>query len=91
MSVLIDTLGIVGGLSLIVILFTVGNQIKATLGDSIYNVFVFIAIISGLYSASAFFSLLTELFGSTWVFNLGQYGSLSLIFIILIAKLLNWF
>lgn len=91
MSMLADFGITIAGVGLLAVLFVGGTQIKAVLGDSIYNVFVFIGMIIGLFSSASFFSLLSEIFGSSWVFNLGQYGSLSLIFIILISKLLNWF
>lgn len=79
------------GLSSFVILFSLGGNIKNALGDSIYNVFVFLLVIIGLWGTSSFFSLLSRVFGELWLFSLGQYTSLALIFVILIAKVMRWF
>ena len=90
----IDIIGIGTSIGLFALLVTFGQNIRSALGDSIYNLFVFITVIFGIWGLSSFLSLIKFFFVGSPLFDIivgTQYASLGIIFLILIAKLLNWF
>ncbi len=85
-----DIITAVAGIGTGAILFTVGSRIRDTVGKTLYETLIFIAIITALYGSSAVFRLMNTALGDFWLFQMGEYGSLVLIFIMIIVKLMRW-
>lgn len=84
------------GIASAVILFAVGTRIKDTIGDSNYQVFVWVSFIIGLFSTTLFFNFLNMIFGGegstiSWMLGFGIYTPIFLIFLLVFAKITRIF
>ena len=86
----ISILGILAGSVALVVLFTLGTQIKNSLGDTIYNTIVYILAMFSIFGIGSAFALLGLIFGEMWLFNYGELSFLVIFFLMILVKVMRW-